>query len=61
MTNESEQEFRYLGDFAVNYILEHQQELIIDVIKDWKEIAETVLTEFYKSVGKKHLNGLNTL
>ena len=33
--------------------MEHQQELLIDGKKDWKEIAEIVLTEFYKSVEKE--------
>ena len=46
-------ELRYLGDFTVNYIMEHQQELLIESKKDWKEIAEIVLTEFYKSIRKE--------
>jgi hypothetical protein len=44
-------ELRYLGDFTVNYIMEHQ-ELLLDGKKDWKEIAEIILTEMYKSVQK---------
>jgi hypothetical protein len=45
-------ELRYLGDFAANYIMENQ-ELLIEGKKDWKEIAEIVLTEFYKAVGRE--------
>ena len=33
--------------------MEHQQELLIEGKKDWKEIAEIILTEFYKSVDKE--------
>ena len=46
-------ELRYLGDFAVNYIMEHQQELLLDGKKDWKEVAEIILTEMYKSIQKE--------
>lgn len=46
-------ELKYLGNFTTHYILENQQELIIKEYKDWKIIAETILTEFYKSVGKE--------
>ena len=42
-------ELRYLGDFTVNYIMEHQM-LLLDGKKDWKEIAEIILTEMYKTV-----------
>ena len=45
-------ELRYLGDFTVNYIMEHQ-ELLLDGQKDWKEIAEIILTEMYKSVERE--------
>ncbi|HSF49621.1 MAG TPA: hypothetical protein VLA74_02575 [Nitrososphaeraceae archaeon] len=45
-------ELRYLGDFTVNYIMEHQ-ELLLDGKKDWKEIAEIILTEMYKSVHRE--------
>jgi hypothetical protein len=45
-------ELRYLGDFSVNYIIEHQ-DLLLDGKKDWKEIAEIILTEMYKSVEKE--------
>ncbi|HET6715860.1 MAG TPA: hypothetical protein VFG90_01930, partial [Nitrososphaeraceae archaeon] len=46
-------ELRYLGDFAAYYIMEHQQELLVEGKKGWKEIAEIILTEFYKSVGRE--------
>ena len=46
---EVKHELRYLGDFTVNYIMEHQ-ELLLDGQRDWKEIAEIILTEMYKSV-----------
>jgi hypothetical protein len=46
-------ELRYLGEFTINYIMEHQEELLLDDKKDWKEIAEMILTEMYKSVGKE--------
>ena len=46
-------ELQYLGDFTVNYIMEHQQELLLDGKKDWKEIAEIILTELYKSVERE--------
>ena len=46
-------ELRYLGDFAVNYIMEHQQELLLDGKKDWKEVAEIILTEMYKSIDRE--------
>jgi hypothetical protein len=42
-------ELRYLGDFTVNYLMEHQ-ELLLDGKKDWKEISELILTEMYKSI-----------
>ena len=45
-------ELRYLGDFTVNYIMEHQ-ELLLDGKKDWKEIAEIILTEMYKSIERE--------
>ena len=45
-------ELQYLGDFTSNYIME-QQELLLDGKKDWKEIAEIILTEIYKSVQKE--------
>lgn len=44
-------ELKYLGDFTANYIMKHQQLLLDDANnKDWKEIAELILTEMYKSV-----------
>ena len=46
-------ELRYLGDFTVNYIMEHQEELLLDGNKDWKEIAETILIEMYKIIQKE--------
>jgi hypothetical protein len=45
-------ELRYLGDFTVNYVMEHQK-LLFDGKKDWKEIAEIILTEMYKSVERE--------
>ena len=45
-------ELQYLGDFAVNYIMEHQ-ELLLDGKKDWKEIAEIILTEMYKTIQRE--------
>jgi hypothetical protein len=46
-------ELRYLGDFTANYIMEHQRELLRDGKKDWKEIAEIILTEMYRSVQRE--------
>jgi hypothetical protein len=46
-------ELRYLGDFTVNYIMKHQHELLLDGKKDWKEIAEIILTEMYKTVQRE--------
>jgi septin family protein len=46
-------DFRYLGDFAANYILEHPEIIIDGNNKNWKEIAETILTEFYKEAGRE--------
>ena len=45
-------ELRYLGDFTINYIMEHQ-ELLLDGNKDWKEIAEIILTEIYKTIQRE--------
>jgi hypothetical protein len=45
-------ELRYLGDFTINYIMEHQ-ELLLDGYKDWKEIAEIILTEMYKTLQRE--------
>lgn len=33
--------------------MEHQQEVLLDDKKDWKEIAEIVLTELYKSIERE--------
>ena len=46
-------ELQCLGDFTANYIMEHQEELLLDGKKDWKEIAEIILTEMYKSIEKE--------
>ena len=45
-------ELRYLGDFTVNYIMEHQ-ELLLDGKNDWKEIAEIIITEMFKSIHRE--------
>lgn len=45
-------ELKYLGNFATNYILENQQELIIKEYEDWKITAEIVLTKFYELAGR---------
>ena len=51
-------ELRYLGDFTANYIMKHQ-ELLLDGKKDWKEIAEIILTEMYKSVHREPPEWIN--
>ncbi|HSF51546.1 MAG TPA: hypothetical protein VLA74_12355 [Nitrososphaeraceae archaeon] len=43
-------ELSVLGDFTANYILENQS-LLLDGKKEWKEIAEIILTGFYNSTG----------
>jgi hypothetical protein len=45
-------ELKILGDFASNYILEHQDLILLDDKnrKDWDEIAKLVLYEMYKIV-----------
>jgi hypothetical protein len=45
-------ELHYLGDFTANYIMEHQELLLADKYKDWKEIAEIILLELYRSIQK---------
>lgn len=45
-------ELRYLGDFTVDYIIEHQ-ELLLEGKKNWNEIAEIIITEMYKSIQKE--------
>ena len=45
-------ELKYLGDFALNYIIEHQ-EIVLDSKKDWKEIAEIILREIYNAGQKE--------
>ena len=45
-------ELHYIGDFTVKYIMEHQ-ELLLDGKKDWKEIAEIILTEIYRIIQKE--------
>jgi hypothetical protein len=44
-------ELQYLGNFTANYIIEHQELLLGK--KDWKEIAEIILIEIYKSIQKE--------
>jgi hypothetical protein len=46
-------ELRYFGDFAVNYIMENQHILIGNNSVDWKEVGQTILTEFYKAAGRE--------
>lgn len=47
-------ELHTLGDFVANYILDHQQALILDAKAiHWKSISKTVLEEFYKAAGKE--------
>jgi hypothetical protein len=42
-----------LGNFAANYILDNQTEIILEAkVVDWKIISQKVLAEFYKSAGK---------
>lgn len=51
-TERIKNELQYLGNFTVNYIMEHQ-DLLINGKKDWKEIAEIILSEMYKSIDGK--------
>lgn len=39
-----------LGDFTINYLLQHQ-DLITDNKNDWRAIAKIVLLEFHKTAG----------
>ena len=39
-----------LGDFTINYLLQHQ-EIIINDENDWCNIAKMVLSEFHKAAG----------
>jgi hypothetical protein len=48
-TERIKNELQYLGNFTVNYIMEHQ-DLLLDGKKDWKEIAEIILSEMYKTI-----------
>jgi hypothetical protein len=43
-----------LGDFAANYILEHQEILVNNSNRrcDWIDIAKRILAEFFKAAGK---------
>jgi hypothetical protein len=42
-----------LGNFAANYILDNQRNLILDTnVVDWKLISREVLVQFYKAAGK---------
>jgi hypothetical protein len=43
-----------LGDFAANYVLDHQEILVNNGSRcDWKDIAKRILVEFFKAVGKE--------
>ena len=54
LLNRRVSELKVLGDFAANYILEHQDLILNDKNrKDWDEIAKLVLYEMYKIVERK--------
>ena len=42
-----------LGDFAANYILDNQRQIILDSkVVDWKLVSREILVEIYKAAGK---------
>lgn len=54
MLNYRVSELKVLGDFAANYILEHQDLILDDKNrKDWDEIAKLVLYEMHKIAERK--------
>ena len=54
LLNQRISELKVIGDFAANYILEHQDLLInSNDKKDWDEIAKLVLYEMYKIVERE--------
>jgi len=55
LLNQRIAELKGLGDFAANYILEHQDLILLDDKnrKDWNEIAKLILYEMYKNADRK--------
>jgi hypothetical protein len=46
---------RTLGDFTARYMLSHQELLIGEHLRDWREIALEILQAFYREAGKENV------